>query len=142
MEIHLLHPVFVHFAVVMIVISLSFELFAIKTSNQKFVEIARWSLYISSLGAVFASVTGVIAENILDIPADVVTVTNNHEILGYITTTLILLALYWRISEKGELYKSMLGIYIGILILAVSTVIISTFLGLKLVFEYGIGIIN
>ena len=130
------HPIFVHFPIVFWFGALLFELLAVWRASDEMQRIASRMLYLGTLAAVVAALTGLAAENSIP-PGVAQRVVGIHQALMLVSTSLglalCIFAFWARQNFTAQLRKFML---LGLSILAV-LVIFGADRGAQLVYEYG-----
>ena len=130
------HPIFVHFPIVFWFAALLFELLAVWRASDDMQRTASRMLYLGTLAAVVAVLTGLVAEK--SVPPDAAQrAVGIHQALMLVSTSLSLalciFAFVMRQNFTAQLRKWML---LGLSILAV-LVIFGADRGAQLVYEYG-----
>ena len=130
------HPMFVHFPIVLWLVALLFECFAVWRASDDLQRTATRMLYLGTLAAIVTVLTGLSAENSVP-PGDAQRIVGMHESLMFVSTSLAaalcMFAFFLRKNFTAQLRKTMLT---GLFVLAV-LLTIGTDLGARLVFEYG-----
>jgi uncharacterized membrane protein len=130
------HPIFVHFPIAFWFAALLFELLAVWRASDDMQRAASRMLYLGTLAAVIAALTGLVA--VKSVPPDVAQrVAGIHQALMLVSTSLsfalCIFAFVARRTFTAQLRKFML---LGLSILAV-LVILGADRGAQLVYEYG-----
>lgn len=130
------HPIFVHFPIVLWLAALLFELLAIWRASDDMQRTAARMLYLGTLAAIVAVLTGLGAENSVP-PGDAQRIVGIHETLMLVATSLAaalcMFAFFARKNFTPQLRKIML---LGLVLLAV-LLTIGTDRGAQLVYGYG-----
>jgi len=130
------HPIFVHFPIAFWFGALLFELLAVWRASDEMQRTASRMLYLGTLAAVVAALTGLAAENSVP-PGVAQRVVGIHQALMLVSTSLGLALCIFAFSVRqnftAQLRKFML---LGLSILAV-LVIFGADRGAQLVYEYG-----
>jgi uncharacterized membrane protein len=130
------HPIFVHFPIVLWLAALLFQALALWRANEEMQRTAAWMLYLGTLAAVVAVLTGLAAENSVP-PGDAMRAVGIHETLMLVSTSLALalcmFAFFTRKNFTAQLRKLML---LGLAVLAV-LLTIGADRGAQLVYGYG-----
>jgi uncharacterized membrane protein len=137
---HLWHPRVVHFAVGLVIAAVICEVVYVMTKRELFRDLARWNLLFGTLGTVATFVTGLIAEEFVQISRAAHEAFELHETLGYVTLILVLLALAFRLVKEGDLYRRYSAVFLVILLAAAFSLSIGAHFGGKLVFDHGVGV--
>jgi len=135
-----LHPVFVHFPLVLLPLSFLFLLLGRLKKREDFQRAAVWLLYLGTLGAVAAAGTGLLAEEKVSVPAAADEVIELHEFLGKVAAGLALVlsglslaGRRWKVPGLPAVLLVGLLILSGILALGADR-------GALLVYHYGVSV--
>ena len=130
------HPIFVHFPIVLWFAALLFELLAVWRMSDDMQRTASRMLYLGTLAAVVATLTGLVAEKSVP-PGMAQRVVGIHQALMLVSTSLAaalcIFAFSVRRNPTAQLRKVML---LGLCVLGV-LVIFGADRGAQLVYEYG-----
>ena len=134
-----LHPMFVHFPIVLWLAALLFEFLAVWRSKDEFHRTGMWLLYLGTLAAVVTALTGLYAqESVPNGPAQAVV--ELHEDVMLVTFSfavgLCMFAFFARKNFTAGFRKLML---LGLIILA-GLLSYGTDRGAQLVYQYGAGV--
>jgi len=134
-----LHPPTLHLAVVALPVAAILVLVARRRAAVG--EAAAWAVHVAAVGAVLASVTGIIAHEPYEhtAVADEITV---HQFLSLATTVGALVASVWLTwgRQVGKDPVPMVG-FQGLLVVLATMVLVTATLGGELVYEHGVGVI-
>jgi uncharacterized membrane protein len=121
-------------------VSLVFDLLGIITRKKEYVTFAFIMLIFSGISVLFALASGVLEEYTIIIPQAAESTFETHETLAFVTASLILLQVFWRIGLKNRLQGKTRMIFLALAIAGLISLFIGTYLGGKLVYRYGTGI--
>lgn len=139
-DLHMWHPKVINFAVALIPVALVCEVIWLITKKEIFRELAKWNLVFGSIAAIFSFITGLIAEETTTHTIAAHDTMELHETMGYVTLSIAIILLGWRLLKNGEWYRRFSKLFLILLIVGTISVSISGFLGGKLVFDYGTGV--
>ncbi|MBI4466487.1 MAG: DUF2231 domain-containing protein [Acidobacteria bacterium] len=135
-----LHPLFVHFPLVLLPLALVFQVLALARQREEFGRVAVWLLWLGTLGAIAAAGTGMLAEEEVEVPEAAFEVIERHEILGKVAAGLAIvlsgIALFGRrVAARAVPTVVLIGLLIvtGILVLGADR-------GAQLVYQYGVSV--
>lgn len=140
-QIHLLHPKMVHFAVALLIMAWLFELLRRLTGKEAFGAAARWNMIFGGLAAVAALVTGLLAEDRVVIPTAAGEVFERHETFGYITMILGVILLIVQVAPGG-LHRRFRALVLIVSTAAVVSLTIGAYNGGRLVYDFGVGVME
>jgi uncharacterized membrane protein len=131
-----LHPMFVHFPIVLWLAALLFEMLAVWRTSDELQRTATRLLYLGTLAAIITAMTGLAAQNSVA-PGEAQRAVGIHEALMLTATSLAIglcmFAFFTRKEFTAKLRKVML---VGLIVLAV-LLTIGTDRGAQLVYGYG-----
>jgi uncharacterized membrane protein len=137
MEIELWHPVVNHFTIALIIFGIFLD-FIGKIFRNDTLHFAGWlNLIFGSVAGVLTVITGLIAEDNINVSPPVHDILEKHETIGFVILGLVIIMVVWRIFISGKFPARGSSFYA---ILAVSVVIliaINGFYGGEMVFKYG-----
>lgn len=137
-----LHPIFVHFPIGLFTIAFIFEVIEF-ASKDKFKNSAFLLLFFSLLFSIVAVQTGNIDAQSLSFSSDVEKILISHRDsanLFLVTSAVIFMfKLYIFLKFKGS-YPRLLSILLGLYLIGLLFVFRTAYFGMKLVFEYGVGV--
>lgn len=135
-----LHPVFVHFPLVLLPLALLFQVLALARKRDDLGRVALWLLWLGTLGALAAAGTGLLAVEKVQAPEAAEAVIELHEDVGKLVAGLALLLSV--LSLAGQRWK-MPGLPV---VLLVGLLVVSGLLavgadrGGLLVYKYGVSV--
>ena len=136
-----LHPAFVHFPIVCIVLAFGFQLLQVLAPNLSPKNAGLWLMGVATLFAVISRQTGEIAEaSLLNLTAFQIGEIETHEYFANITTwSTILLFVAWLFAYLQKIINRKLNyLILAFLGLLSATVLVTAFLGGELVYIYHI----
>ena len=134
-----LHPATVHFPIALLITSgIAWIIYFFKPLDV-FKDVAFWLHTFGLIGVGLAILTGN-----LEIPVDIEEagqqLLETHEILGYTIAWLFLMLWLWHYFRKDNMQPKELVAFAVLYILSLSFVVWTSYIGGKLVYEYGAGI--
>ena len=139
-EIHLFHPIMVHFTIALIITGLLGELLWLITKREVFREVSRWNLLFSGVAVILTFITGLIAEDAVTMGPAAADVFETHETIGYVILALVAILFVWRLAKSGIYYQKYSVWFTALFIMVAIVVIIGAYFGGELVFTYGVGV--
>lgn len=135
-----LHPVFVPFPVVLLPLALAFQALAVWRRREEWERVAAWLLYLGTLGALAAAVTGKLAEAQVEVPEAAFQVIELHEFLMLTTAGLaVALSLLAFLGRRAGLKAVPVALLVGLLVLS-GVLLVGADRGGQLVFQYGVAV--
>lgn len=133
------HPVFVHFPLVLLPVSLLFLILARLRKRPDFERAAVWLLWLGTLGALAAAGTGMLAEEEVQVPEAAHEVLELHELLGQVAAGFALLLSLAAFGRRwlGERLGAVL--LVGLLLLT-GLLAVGADRGGQLVYQYGVSV--
>lgn len=135
-----IHPLFVHFPIALVLVTLFFEAVWWVTKKEQFRTFATWLLYLSALSAVAGAVTGLLASNGLGHDAPNHEFVHAHRDIMYWMTGLLLATTTAVIFMKNLREGSTRRLLIVPLLIVSGLLVYGADKGGQLVFELGIGV--
>ncbi len=140
------HPRFVHFPIALSLVGVAFVfagllLSARSTRGQgsRWTDYGRLSLVLGWLGALAAIATGLIDQSRAPGDPQVTQAINQHITVGLGLLVTLGLALYWPLRDK-RVWAERRVAYLALLVVVVALVLLESWLGGKLVYQYGVGV--
>ena len=133
------HGAVTHFPIARLFVSAAFDLFAAKRPNLR--SIAWPLLVIGTLGAILATVTGLVAHLAYEDDSVLLSAIDRHQYLAFATTALFVALTFWRwrslrrSADVGGTRAYLAVVLTGLLVLG-----LTGFLGGNLLLEWGIGV--
>jgi len=136
-----IHPLFIHFPIALLSVSLLFEVVGTIRKNQALQNAGWWTFVVGVVALAAAITTGLIAESTVAHTDEAHDLILQHRNLGIASGIFFVVLLIWRVAQKGELPVSVVfrSIYPVIFVLAVALLLTGAHLGGKLVYEFGVG---
>lgn len=137
-----LHPVFAHFPIGLLPAALLVQALAVARRREEWQRAALWLLWLGTLGALAAAVTGLLAAGKVEVPDPAIEVVELHETLMLTTTGLALvlsvvaLVAVWRQRLTRRVQFLLLG---GLLVLG-GVLAVGADRGGQLVYQYGVSV--
>ena len=138
-----LHPLIVHFPIALLITSVLFAVLAVLIKNKRevFKDILLGNLLLGTIGAVAAIISGKFAEESLAHNTKIHEIMEVHETLGYILTSIFAIIVIWLILRRYKIQIKELIIMTSFLIIASGLLVYTAYLGGKMVYEEGAGVI-
>ena len=133
-----LHPLFTHFPIALLCLSLAFYMLGLILKQEHFLKSGQWTLYFGTLGAAVAVWTGLQAAK--TVPHDDTThaMMMAHQYLGITVLVLSALLSVWLLVSKVILPKPKV-VFMGGLFLITALLLQQVDFGGRLVFFHGVG---
>ena len=138
---HPLHPMTVHFPIALYLLGVLLTLFYLRRGNAEVERFAYWSFILSGLGAIVASIIGLIDQGQLELDDPRRNNVNSHITAGVALIIVNGLLVYMRFRWPDVLARYRWA-YLGLMALGVIVVITTAWLGAELVYRWQVGIIR
>lgn len=135
-----IHPFAVHFPIALLLVSLVAEVLWLYRKQEFWRDMAFWLLLFGVAGAFVAAITGGWAEDALNMSHELHEKVEQHETVGYIIAWLFAALLVWKILRRKAMALAENRMFFGALLVATVLLLVTGFLGGKLVYEYGAGV--
>lgn len=138
---HLFHPALVHFSVAFIMVGGCAEVWGEVTRREG---ARRWgaTLLLAGLASLVPTIaSGYLAANTLDVPQASRPLLGAHERTGWILLGLLFTAQFWKAWCGGRIPDRLRWIYLAVMMAAVLLVAYGAWLGGRMVFGSGIGVL-
>jgi uncharacterized membrane protein len=130
-----IHPSIVHFPIALLPVSIGADIIGRATGNRGLLETARYTMGIAAVGSALSGVTGLIAQEEVNVEGETLDLLITHRNLNIGSTLLAGAMALWR----SRRYRPSLG-YLGLGLAGVGTIIYSAYLGGTLVYKHGVGV--
>jgi len=134
------HPVFVHFPLVLLPVSLLFLVLARLRKRPDFERVAVWLLWLGTLGALAAAGTGMLAEEEVQVPEAAHEVLELHEVLGKVAAGFALLLSLAAAFGRRWLGERLGAVLLVGLLLLTGLLAVGADRGALLVYQYGVSV--
>ena len=134
-----LHPMFVHFPIVLWLSALGFALAGAARGRDRLTDTARILLYLGTLSALFAATTGYLAAGRMGHDSLGHELVHLHRNYMYVATALALVASIFAFVRRGRSDGLTLWGLTALLLLVSTVTVLGADRGAALVFRYGIG---
>lgn len=138
-EISNIHPVLVHFPIVLFPISLILYLLAWVFNNEWICLSARLILILGLISAIGAVISGTLASNTIQHSEAVHHIMQTHERLAYMVLILSGFLTVWSFVKRG-IYPRLFGLFIALLLGLCVLIFQNADLGARMVFIHGAGV--
>lgn len=133
------HPIFVHFPIALLLVSLFIETLAVISKRSAWHRISLWNLCLGAAGAAVAVLTGREAEETAKHSFQIEQVLELHEKIGYAVLGAVLFVAAWRLITRDRLSGRFRWAAWFLLAGACGAMVFSAHLGGRLVYEFGVG---
>ncbi len=137
-----LHPRVVHFPIALSLVGALFAAIGLLRRQERWFSYGQLSLLLGGLGTLAAALTGLIDQSGAPQEAAVLALINQHITAGILLAVAIGLALYWPLRNRQLLHSnhSVRWGYLVLLSAVVLLVLVSGWLGGRLVYQFGVGV--
>ena len=135
-----LHPVLVHFPIVLLTCSLLFDLIGHLLNKSQFERSAWWTQLLGTAGLVATVTTGLLAENSVVIVEAAREHFETHEQIAFVIAGIYAVLFLWRIGSRTKLPLRREWIYLTLSVLAVTLIWVGAWYGGELVYTFGVGV--
>ncbi len=137
-----LHPRVVHFPIALSLVGAVFAVIGLLRREERWFSYGQLSLLLGGLGTLAAAITGLIDQSAAPQETSILAVINQHITAGIALAVAIGLALYWPLRDRRLLkgsHRARWG-YLALLAAVVLLVLLSGWLGGRLVYDFGVGV--
>jgi len=135
-----LHPVIVHFPIALIIVAAACDLIGILSSRRSFIQAANIISVFAGIGAIFAVLTGWLAEESVWHPEAAHEILETHELLGFVFLGVILVMVIFRLAVRERIYDRFRWIGFFMALIGSAIVGYGGYLGGEMVFAHGAGV--
>ena len=139
-QIQQIHPIFVHFVIAPLIIAVVFDFLWLIKKQDNFEKFSWYSLIIAAIAGVLSVVSGLMAEENVIFPESSGKVFEYHELLAFILIICLQIQAFWRMGSGGKIPTKYSYLYFTLALASLTSVIITSYYGGKLVFEHGVGV--
>ena len=139
-DITLWHPKVVHFPIALVLVAFVFDILGVIKKNPLYYRFAWINLVLAFFASIVAIGTGLLAAN--NVPHNDLAheTMETHENLGYVIGGILAVLTFWRFRLKGNFPEKGKWVYLLVMLIGVSTVVVSSDLGGKMVYEFGVAV--
>ena len=137
-----IHPLVVHFPIVLLPLALLLDLVALATHRAELHRVARWTLWLGTVAAAAAVLSGHEGEEVVEsfLSDEAHAALSRHEDLGFITLGIAGAASLWRLLVRAPFPTRVRLAYLALAIASVATLVMGADLGGHLVYQHGVGV--
>jgi len=135
-----IHPVFVHFPVVLLPLALVVQALAVWRRRDDWQRAALWLLWLGALGALAAAATGLLAEEKVVVPEPGWEVIELHETLMLISTGLALALAVLAVVRRRRLTRPVQLLLLAGLLALNALLVVGADRGAQLVYQFGVSV--
>jgi len=133
------HPLVVHYPIALLLAAFALELLGLIFGKDSLHTAARWNLYLGTLGAIAALLTGLNAGESVPHSDAVHEIMERHETLGKITVLLALLVSIWRLARPKLSTGLAKGVSVVALAIIAAVISYGAYFGGEMVYRHGVG---
>lgn len=137
-----LHPIIVHFPIALIIVAVICDLIGIISRKRSFIQTANIVSVFAAIGAVFAVVTGLLAEGSIWHPGPAHEILETHEMFGFIFLGVIIVTVIFRLAIGDKIYSRLKWIGFIMVLIASGIVGYGGYLGGEMVYTHGAGVME
>ena len=138
---HLFHPAFLHFSVAFLVAGGATEAWGLMTGRESARRLGATLLLLGLVSLVPTIASGYLAANTLGLPVDGGLLLDSHERNGWILLGLLVGSQFWKAWFRGELPARHRPFYVVVLVAIVLLTAYSAWLGGRMVYGQGYGVL-
>lgn len=138
---HPLHPMTVHFPIAIYLLGVLLTLIYLWRNNAEIERFAYWCFMLSGVGAIVASIVGLIDQSQLDLDDPRRNYVNSHITAGVALIIINGLLVYMRFRWPDVLTRYRWA-YLGLMALGIIAVLGTAWLGAELVYRWQVGVIG
>jgi uncharacterized membrane protein len=133
-----IHPIIVHFLIAMVFFSFFCDVVGYLTGKHTLFEVSAWNMLVAAIAIFLAVIFGQV-EAALALPYDAVKpILNLHTITGWSLSVLLAAIATWRLIIRTRNPLKIPVAYLGVAMFLICLVSFQTYLGTRLVWEYGL----
>jgi uncharacterized membrane protein len=137
----LLHPMLVHFAMGLLLVSVVFDVLGLARTSEKLMFAGYWNMVVGSVMAALAAGTGLYAQAHLGPHSSIGdALLGVHKLFGLFVVALALVLAAWRLSMKGYILPRRRTLYLTGAFFTAFVIVVTGGLGGTLVYTFGIGL--
>ncbi len=135
-----IHPILVHFPVVLLSLAAVLEVLALALKREELSRVGWWAQLAGTLAAGLAVVTGIAAGGIAHLSLGAAETLDSHQELAFLASGGLAALLLWRIAARTAIPGPRRWVYVSLLCLAAALILVVGWVGGELVFRFGIGV--
>jgi uncharacterized membrane protein len=139
---HPIHPMIVHFPIALLIASAIFDLLALRWPSKSFREASLYALIGGLLGAIFALVTGNLAEDLAVKGGAPKALIERHETLAYISSAVFAALLAMKLLIQWGRLRELPALSVTVGLVGVVVLGGAAYFGGSLVYEFGAGLVG
>ncbi|MFW6198212.1 MAG: DUF2231 domain-containing protein [Acidobacteriota bacterium] len=134
------HSVVVDFAVALLITSMACDLLGRVAEEDDLVTVATWTLYFGTMAAGFAVLSGYAAHDLAAPTGAAGETALSHRNAALVTLSCFAACTIWRLRGHGEIRGRWCGLYWLIASVGLGSLVVTGWLGGRLVFFHGVGV--
>jgi uncharacterized membrane protein len=135
-----IHPFLVHYPIALMTLAIIADWIGWGSKNEEVGRVGWWSQLAGTIGLVLTVGTGLLAEQGVDIVGGANDTVQAHEQLAFVSSTLFLALLLWRIGSRTHIPRPYGLLYLGCFTAAVVFLYLTAWYGGELVYHFGVGV--
>jgi uncharacterized membrane protein len=135
-----IHPIFVHFPIALLTLSLVFEMLFLVRSELEFSRVGWWLHMAGTLGLLLSVATGLRAVSDVRLSLGAADIIEYHQQIALLVTGLFTGLLLWRIGVRTTLPQNGRAMYVAAFAAGLILMWLGAWYGGELVYRHGVGV--